>query len=150
MKSLDLLIKLHRFKVDEVRRRIAGLEAMVTDFRRQGLELDTEVKAEQERWGISDCAKFAYPSYAHTIAKRRDNLLRSIGELEQQIANARKVLAESHNELKKFEVLEESQTRRLSLDKNRRPRVRTPGTARRNANGHDADGIQLHKHATHD
>ena len=123
MKSLDSLIKIHRFKVDDVRRRIAGLEAMVADFKRQGGELDREVKAEQERWGVADVAKFAYPSYAHTITTRRNNLLRSVEEIEEQIATERQHLAESYNELKKFEVLEESQMRRLAVEKPRAERV---------------------------
>src|SRR5664279_1304581 len=64
MKSRETLIRLKKFQVDEKRRKVAQIEAMIAEFDRIAAELDREIKTEQERAGIHDPAHFAYPTYA--------------------------------------------------------------------------------------
>jgi len=107
MKSRDTLIRLKRFHVDEKRRQVAQIEAMIADFERMAGELDREIAVEQSRAGIDDPAHFAYPTYAKAAIQRRDNLKRSADELKTQLEDARALLAEAFEELKKVEILEE-------------------------------------------
>ena len=107
MKSLDTLIRLKRFQVDEKRRQVAQIEAMVAEFERMANDLNREIAVEQERAGIDDPGHFAYPTYAKAAIQRRDNLMRSANDLKGQLEDARGALAEAFEELKKVEILEE-------------------------------------------
>jgi len=107
MKSRDTLIRLKKFQVDEMRRRVTQIEAMIADFRRMSAELEREIATEQERAGIDDPAHFAYPTYAKAAIARRENLLHSAAELETQLDDARAQLADAFEELKKVELLDE-------------------------------------------
>jgi flagellar protein FliJ len=107
MKSRNTLIRLKKFQVDEKRRKVAQIEAMIADFRRMAVDLDREIAAEQERAGIHDPGHFAYPTYAKAAISRRENLKRSADELLLQLEESKAALQESFEELKKVELLDE-------------------------------------------
>jgi flagellar FliJ protein len=107
MKSRNTLIRLKKFQVEERRRKVAQIEAMMADFQRMVADLDREIAAEQDRAGIHDPAHFAYPTYAKAATTRRDNLKRSAGELAVQLEEAKIALHESFDELKKVEQMDE-------------------------------------------
>ena len=106
VKSRDHLIRLKRFQVDERRRRVAQIEFMIADFTRMAVDLDREIATEEQRSGISDPTHFAYPTYARAAVVRRDNLKRSTEELKEQMDEAKGLLAEAQEELKKAESLD--------------------------------------------
>lgn len=112
MKSRDTLIRLKRFHVDEKRRRVSQIEAMIAEFQRMASELDREIENEERRAGISDTAHFAYPTYAKAARTRRDNLLHSASELNDQLEEAKAALNEAFEELKKVEILDERESAR--------------------------------------
>jgi flagellar FliJ protein len=107
MKSRESLIRLKRFQVEEKRRRLTQIESMIAEFDRMSGELDREIRAEEDRAGISDPTHFAYPTYARAAAQRRDNLRRSSDELRGQLDDARAVFEEAFEELRKFELLDD-------------------------------------------
>lgn len=107
MKSRDGLIRLKRFRVEEKRRRVAQIEAMIAEFDRMARELNDQVLAEQERSGIHDAGHFAYPTFAKAATQRRDNLLASANELKGQLAAAKAECEEAVAELKKIEAIAE-------------------------------------------
>ncbi len=107
MKSRNTLIRLKKFQLDEKRRKVAQIEAMITDFQRMATDLEREIMAEQERAGIHDPSHFAYPTYAKAAIARRENLKRSVDELTVQLETAKAALQESFEELKKVELLDE-------------------------------------------
>ena len=112
MKSRETLIRLHRFQVDEKRRQVADIEAMIADFRRMEQDLEHQITSEQERSGISDVTHFAYPTFAKAANDRRNNLLASIEELEGQLAEAKEEFSEAYSELKKYELMQEKEVDR--------------------------------------
>lgn len=112
MKTRDSLIRLKRFQVDDKRRQLTQIESMIAEFNRMADELDEQIRAEQERVGITDVTHFAYPTFAKAAATRRDNLKNSAHELDEQLEHAREELAEAIEELKKFEQLEERDQQR--------------------------------------
>jgi flagellar export protein FliJ len=107
MKSRDSLIRLKRFNVDEKRRRVAQIEAMIAEFDRMAGDLDREIATEEQRAGISDLGHFAYPTYAKAARGRRDNLVQSAAELKGQLADAQAELGEAFEALKKVEILQD-------------------------------------------
>ena len=107
MKSRETLIRLKKFAVDERRRKVAQIEAMIAEFERMATELEREIQVEQERANIHDPSHFAYPTYAKAAITRRANLKRSIDELRIQLEDAKASLGEAFEELKKVELLDE-------------------------------------------
>ena len=118
MKSRDTLIRLKKFQVDEKRRKVAQIEAMIAEFERMAGDLEREIRAEQERVGIHDPAHFAYPTYAKAAIARRENLKRSADELRVQLDDAKAVLGEAFEELKKVELLDERDQARERTSEN--------------------------------
>jgi flagellar export protein FliJ len=107
MKSRDGLIRLKRFHVDEKRRQVAQIEAMIAEFERMARELNDQVMAEQERSGIHDTGHFAYPTFAKAAIQRRDNLTASAVELKTQLQAAKAEYDEAAAELEKIEAIAE-------------------------------------------
>jgi flagellar export protein FliJ len=116
MKSRETLIRLKKFQVEERRRKVAQIEAMIAEFDRIAAELDREIKVEQDRAGIHDPGHFAYPTYAKAAMTRRENLKRSAGELKTQLDDAKATLGEAFEELKKVEMLDERDHAREKAD----------------------------------
>lgn len=106
MKSRDTLIRLKQFQVEESRRKLAQIEAMIGEFARMAGDLDREIALEEQRAGISDTAHFAYPTYARAARVRRDNLMRSSEELRGQLDDAKARLESALEELGKMTSLE--------------------------------------------
>jgi len=112
MKSRGTLIKLHRFRADEAKTKLAGLEAIRADMGRKVAELDNHLSEEGRRATENEIGRFAYPSFARSIRERKEKLAASISEIERSIAEARIELQEAYQELKKFELAEEARVKR--------------------------------------
>ena len=123
MKSRDTLIRLKKFQVDEKRRRVNQIEGMIADFQRMAVELEREIQSEQERAGINDPTHFAYPTYAKAAIQRRENLTRSADELRIQLEEAKSLLSEAFEELKKVELLDERDQARDRADASVREQI---------------------------
>lgn len=104
MKSRDVLVRLHKFKVDEVQRRMKSLRDMRADLERKTHDLEVMVQDEQRRAAGSDLGRLAYPTFARSVQARRENIQRSIDEIERQIATVQSELEAAYAELKKFET----------------------------------------------
>ena len=98
--SLDALIRLKRFEVEGKRRKVADIEAMISDFNYIAAELYRQIATEEDRAGVFDVGYYAYP----TFAKLATNLAASVAGLESQLAGARRELHEACEELKKIEL----------------------------------------------
>src|SRR5262249_371589 len=107
MKSRETLIRLKKFQVEERRRTVAQIESMISGFERISVDLERDIKIEQDRSGIHDPAHFAYPTYAKAAIQRRDNLKRSAHDLKIQLEDAKATLGEAFEEMRKVELLGE-------------------------------------------
>ena len=107
MKSRDTLVRLKRFQVDEKKRRLSQIEAMIAEFGRMAGELDREIAAEESKSGIADPSHFAYSTYARAARNRRDNLQHSADELRGQLEQARAAFDEAAEDLTKAQNLED-------------------------------------------
>jgi flagellar protein FliJ len=123
MKSRESLIRLKKFQVDEKRRRVAQIEAMIADFDRMANDLDREVANEERRAGISDPAHFAYPTYARAARTRRENIVNSANELKGQHDAAKLELEMAFEELKKVEILQDRETAAERAEEARREQM---------------------------
>jgi flagellar export protein FliJ len=104
MKSRDVLVRLHKFKVDEIQRRLKALREMRADLERKTNDLEVMVQDEQRRAAGSDLGRLAYPTFARSVQARRENIQRSIDEVERQMAAVQEELEAGYAELKKYET----------------------------------------------
>ena len=105
MRSRETLLRLHRFRTEDKRRQAADIDSMIQDFMRKYDDLDAQVKFEESRNGVTDPGHFNYSLSAKAARGRRDNLMRSIAELRDQLADAQAALAEEEQELRRAEML---------------------------------------------
>jgi hypothetical protein len=107
MKSRDAQIRMKRFQIEERRRQVGQIEAMIEEFGRMVSDLDLEIAAEHRRTGIDDEKHFAYSTFARAARQRRSNLTASIDDLTGQLDAARAgldlALAELEREEEKLE-----------------------------------------------
>lgn len=112
MKSREALIRLHRFRVDEIRRRLKSLDDMRADLTKKMTDLETMMQEEQRRAAHSDLGRLAYPSFARSVVARRENIQRTIDEVEKQAATVTEELQAAYRELKKYEIAAENDATR--------------------------------------
>ena len=109
MRSKNTYLRLQRFRVEERRRQVQAIEAMIGDFRRKQDDLDHQIAAEEQRNGVVDPGHFNYSMTAKSLRGRRDNILRSMAELRDELEEARTRAASEESELRKLELLAEKE-----------------------------------------
>ena len=124
MNRTDTLLRLKRFRVDEIKRRIASIEAMKADLERKLADLDDNVAREKQRAGDSDIGRLAFPSFLRSIEARRENLRTTLKEIEREQATALADLSNAFQDLKSLEVATEQQAKRLEEMQARRAQAR--------------------------
>jgi flagellar export protein FliJ len=124
MNRTDTLLRLKRFRVDEMKRRIAAIEAMKSDLERKLADLDDNVTREKQRAGDSDIGRLAFPSFLRSIDARRDNLRTTLKEIEREQSAALADLSNAFQDLKSLEVATEQQAKRLAEMQARRAQAR--------------------------
>ena len=118
MNSLKQLIRLHRWNLDEKRRKLNEFESlrdrMLGDIAEmeQLAERETEIAAQNQEGAM------AFPQFISVLLERRRKLTNSLGEVEVAIEEARERLAEAFQEVKRYEIAAENAAKR-EADKRR-------------------------------
>ncbi|MEC9249262.1 MAG: flagellar export protein FliJ [Pseudomonadota bacterium] len=111
-RSHEPLIRLARFKVEELQKQMAELDRSKAALISQIERLEASVPEEQAIATQSKDGYLAYGSYAQAVIKRKDNIRASLSEVEAQSDALRDRLSEAFQELKKYELLEERRVAR--------------------------------------
>ena len=106
-RSHEPLIRLARFKVEELQKQMAELDRSKAALISQIERLEASVPEEQAIATQSKDGYLAYGSYAQAAIQRKDNIRASLTEAEAQSDALRDRLSEAFQELKKDELLEE-------------------------------------------
>lgn len=114
MKRRDTLVRLKRFRVDDLKRRMATLDGMNADLERKLSDLEESVARERQRANDSDIGRLAFPSFLRSIDSRRENLRATLVELERERAQAQDELAGAFQELKSLELAMDQQVKRAA------------------------------------
>lgn|SRR5476649_488985 len=124
MKRGDTLIRLRRFRVDEMKRRMATLDGMKADAERKLSDLEDSVARERQRAGDSDIGRLAFPSFLRSIEARRENLRATLKEIERERVTAQSDLNTAFQDLKSLEFATEQQAKRVQEIESRRAQSR--------------------------
>ncbi len=120
MKRTDGLLRLKRFRVDEMKRRLLTLDGMKADLEKKLSDLEESVARERQRAGDSDISRLAFPSFVKSIETRRENLSATLKEIERERTTAQSELSEAFQELKSLEFASEQAQKRLEEIRARR------------------------------
>ena len=122
--ELHSLIRLHRWGVDEKRRRLAELLRFVAGLEDRGRRLEAEIKNEQAVAGASPVeVGFIYGNYAEAVIGRRQRIAGSIAGTEVEIAAARAELGDAYRELKKYEIAQDERDKRQAEELSRKEQI---------------------------
>jgi len=114
MKRRDTLLRLKRFKVDDLKRRLGTLDEMKADLEKKLTDLDASVAREKQRASDSEIGRLAFPSFLQSIEVRRKNIKGTMKDLEGERSKQQDELAAAFQDLKTFEVAEEERFRRAA------------------------------------
>jgi flagellar export protein FliJ len=124
MNRTDTLLRLKRFRVDEMKRRISTIDAMRANLDRQLTNLDEDVAREKQRANDSDIGRLAFPSFLRSVEARRENLRNTLKEIEREYESAQADLNNAFQDLKALEFATEQQAKRLAEIEARRAQSR--------------------------
>ena len=120
-KSLGGLIRLHKWNVDQKRRKLGELLGLVADLEGQAIGLEDEVKSEQRVASASPgVAGLLYGNYAMGVIERRRRIAESIAKTEEVLITAREEMREAFVILKKFQTAQDNRDQREAEEVNRK------------------------------
>ena len=124
MKRRENLMRLKRFRADELKRRTATLAAMAADVERKLADLEDTVARERQRSNDSDIGRLAFPSFLRAMDARRENLKATLREIGRERTQAELELANADEEVKALELAAEQVARRATEIPLHRSRMR--------------------------
>jgi flagellar protein FliJ len=124
MKRRDSLMRLKRFRVDDLKRRMITLDGMRSDLERKLSDLEESVARERQRANETDIGRLAFPSFLRSIETRRENLRNTVKEIERERAQCQAELTAAYQDLKSIEIATEQQAKRTAEIEARRSQSR--------------------------
>ena len=101
--SMDKSVQQTRFKIADLQKRIAVLEATREDLERQIRKLNDSVPEDDVDASAQKDGYVAYGSYAQSVITRKENLRRSLGDISEQSSNLGSDLRVALDALDSFE-----------------------------------------------
>jgi flagellar FliJ protein len=120
MKSLDTLIRLQKWQLDEKRRQLGDLRRMHADLGASIARLDEDIANEAALARRDASLGATFGAFAQAAAERKQKLVGSLREVESQMALVEGEIADSFAELKKLELTRESREARVRQARARR------------------------------
>ena len=124
MKRRDTLLRLKRFKVEELKRRMGTLDGMRNDLERKVSDLEDSVARERQRANDTDIGRLAFPSFLRSIDSRRENIRDSLKDIERERAQCQIELTAAYQDLKSLELATEQEAKRVAEAEARRSQSR--------------------------
>ena len=119
--DLDSLLRLRTWTVDECRRELGILMAREEELILLGEELDRQLLREQAVAAADPMAAgMIYIAFAQHHRRRREELVRTLAALRQEIAEARERLNEAYREQKVLEEVQKQRRRKEQEEEARR------------------------------
>ena len=119
MNSLDNLVRLHQWRLDERRQKVAELEGLASRIRMDIGQLEESLKIEQGVAGRNQEAVTGYGNYALAVVARREKLLQSMADLESEMVLAVEDVAMAFQEFKKFDLVRSRNREKAELKRKR-------------------------------
>lgn len=119
-RSIQTLIRIHRWQLDELRRKAAPLEQRRQELLDHGLalmeQLEKEHVAVAEGYGTATDLQI----YKAGVMRQHAEINRQVAELEQTIERLRDQMANAFQDVKKFEITEEQRQETAKRERDHR------------------------------
>ncbi len=112
IRGFAALAKMHRFRMDEHRRKASEIDAMRAEFMEQDRLLEEELLREKANLMPGDLAMTDFAAYLKSVEDRRAVLAKSITDVTRARARIAEQMAIEFREAKKFELALERETKR--------------------------------------
>lgn len=123
MKGLNTLIKLHKRRLDGLRRRMAALENQKAQLEALIQRLQDELAREIVLAGKTPEMGNFFGDFAKRIRTRQEQVTKEIAEVEKKIIALKDEIAVEFGEMKKFEIALENAKRREREAANRKETI---------------------------
>lgn len=123
MRGLKTLIRLHRWQLDETRRKLDDLEHLRVGLETQSRRLEAELHDEQNHATRSLEGGYAYPGFAEAVIGRRQTIAHSMVDVEASIEQTHEELTAAIEKLKTYEIADQRELERSRVIAARRERL---------------------------
>ena len=123
MSGLPNLIRLHKWKLEEHRRKLGDLEGLARSFGDQIRGLEERTRDEGKVARDAPEVAHALGGFVQAALAQREKLHSSLADVEREIAEMRGRVGEAFRELKRYEVADARRRERARLATNRRERI---------------------------
>lgn len=120
MKSLATLIRFKKQQLDELRRKLLGLEAQKQQFLKRGETLAEELRRELQLAGASPEMGAFFGDFADRIKKRQLDIAKEVKKLDRDMDILRDQVRVAFGEIKKFEIVQERRKAEADREENRK------------------------------
>ena len=119
MKSKKTLIRLHKWKVDQERRKLLLLQAEQSTLQEQKAKLEKSAIEEQAKAADMEHGALLYPSFAQSVILRRAQLDESLSGVSEKMKGALQSTKSAFLELKKYEIVDDNRIQSEKLEARR-------------------------------
>ena len=120
VKTLDTLIKLHKHRVDLLRRELALINEQIQQLEQVLAKLAEDVSREMEMVTLNPDYAVFFAGYVRYVKDRQQKIAEEIARLQHQADEKRSQIAEEFTEQKKFEIARTSQLKKILALENTR------------------------------
>jgi|SRR5215469_5376603 len=124
MKRRESLLRLKRFRVDDLKRRMATLDGMHADVERKLSDLEEAIARERQRANDTDIGRLAFPSFLRAMDLRRENLRTTLKDIARERTQAQQDLGDAFQDLKSLELATEQEAKRVAETQLRKSQMR--------------------------
>jgi len=121
--ALESMVRLHRWTLDEKRRKLAELEGLRNKLRADVDALQRKIEREREAAAGSSDGAVALPAFVAVTLDRCERLEETIKGVEEAILEAREEVQGAFQELKTYEKAQTNQRRRESEKRQKRDQI---------------------------
>lgn len=123
MKGIDTLIKLHKRTLDELRRRIVGLETQKQQLLDTSKKLDEELRYEMEMATQKLEMSGFFAGFSKRIQERQKSIAQEVKKLDKQIAKLTDEARLAFGEVKKYEIVKANAEKRAAKERERKETI---------------------------
>ncbi len=117
MADLTVLIRMHKYELDEKRRVLAELYGALALLERQRRELERALEKEKEEVSRTGDIHFTFALYLEKVKRQRKALDDQEAALERQIDIAKESMMETFSDLKKYEMTQAERDRLVAEER---------------------------------
>ncbi|WP_028879164.1 flagellar export protein FliJ [Terasakiella pusilla] len=123
-KTLENLIRLHKYRVDEKRRVLGLLYGELNDLEQKLKDLYAQIANEQQiAQSTPEQAMFSYGRFHQRAMLIRDEIVQAIAQKEQEVEAARDEVNTAFQELKVYEEAEKNRKKREADERQRKENI---------------------------